>query len=263
MAPGRATTAPEGVGLMDAGYFERMLALEETHWWHATRRELIVDQIGRAYRGRADLRLLDVGAGTGRVLEELRRLGGATGLDLDDDALRFCRRRGLDAAIKANLLALPFPTGTFDVAVALDVLEHIEDHVGALREIARSLRPGGRLYIFVPAYPWLWSLQDEVSHHVRRYTAPTLRAAVLAGGFEIEKLSYFNAFLLPAIVLGRLWLRVQRRYQEIADENALHPGWSNGLLRRVFGLEVPILRHVSLPLGGSVLCVARKLESGS
>ncbi|HXM55802.1 MAG TPA: methyltransferase domain-containing protein [Candidatus Dormibacteraeota bacterium] len=258
MATERAAAAPEGVGLMDAGYFERMHALEETHWWHATRRALIVDLVGRAYPDRSDLRLLDVGAGTGRVLEELRRMGTATGLDLDDDALRFCRRRGLDAAIKANLLALPFAGETFDVAIALDVLEHIEDHVGALREVRRSLRPGGRLFIFVPAYPWLWSLQDEVSHHVRRYTARTLRTAVRDAGFEIEKLSHFNVFLLPVIVLGRLWLRVQRRYQEIADENALHPGWSNGPLRRVFGLELPIVRRVNLPAGASLLCVARK-----
>ena len=260
MATQRANAGPEGVGLMDAGYFERMYALEETHWWHATRRRLIVSLVDRAYGGRTGLRLLDVGAGTGRVLEELRKLGSTTGLDLDDDALRFCRRRGLDTAIKANLLALPFPAATFDVALALDVMEHIEDHVGAMREVARCLRPGGRLFIFVPAHPWLWSLQDEVSHHVRRYTARTLREAVLAAGYEIEQLGYFNTFLMPAVVLGRLWLRVQRRYQEIADENSLHPGWANGLLRRIFGLEVPIVRRVSMPMGASLLCVARKPE---
>jgi SAM-dependent methyltransferase len=250
-------SSPAGIGLMDAGYFARMYAIEETHWWHVARRELIVALLDRAYGGRSDLRLLDVGTGTGRVLEELRRFGATTGLDLDDDALRFCRQRGMDGALKANLLALPFADGTFDAAIALDVLEHIEDHVSALREIARSLRPGGRLFIFVPAHQWLWSLQDEISHHVRRYTARTLREAVLAGGYEIEQLSYFNTFLMPAVVLGRLWLRVQRRYREIADESALHPSWSNGLLRRIFCLEVPILRRMDMPNGASLLCVAR------
>lgn len=250
--------APTGVGLMDAGYFERMYAIEETHWWHVARRRLVLDLIARAFPGRTDLRLLDVGTGTGRMLEEFSRFGTATGLDLDDDALRFCRRRSVPfGLLKANLLALPFPDGAFDAVVALDVIEHIEDHVGALREVARTLLPGGRVFIFVPAHQWLWSLQDEISHHVRRYTAPTLRAAVDASGLEIERLSYFNTFLMPAVVLGRLWLKVQLRHREISDESALHPAWSNGLLRRIFCLEVPILRRLDLPTGASLVCVAR------
>jgi SAM-dependent methyltransferase len=242
---------------MNAGCLDRMYAIEETHWWHVARRRLIVDLIDRAYLGRSDLRLVDVGMGTGRLLKELRRFGIATGLDLDDDALRLCRKRGVVGAIKADLLALPFRNATFDAVIALDVLEHIEDHVGALRELARSLRPGGRLFIFVPAHQWLWSLQDDISHHVRRYTARTLRDAVIAGGCEIERLSYFNAFLMPAVVLGRLWLRIKLRYRDIRDESALHPAWSNGLLTRTFCAETRLIRHIDLPTGASLLCVAR------
>jgi SAM-dependent methyltransferase len=245
---------------MDAGYFERMRAIEETHWWHVARRRLIVDLVTRAFPGRTDLRLLDVGTGTGRVLEELRRFGTAIGLDLDDDALRFCRERDSNHAVKANLLALPFPEDAFDAVVALDVLEHIDDHEAALREMGSALAPGGRLFIFVPAHPWLWSLQDEVSHHARRYTAGTLRRAVLSCGYRIERLSYFNTFLMPAVVLGRWWLKLRQRYEEIADESALHPAWSNSILSRIFCAEVPIIRRLDMPTGASLLCVARLTE---
>jgi SAM-dependent methyltransferase len=242
---------------METDYFERLYGLEEAHWWHATRRRLVLDQLGRAYRDRGGLRLLDVGCGTGRMLTELGRLGDAVGLDLSDEALRFCRERGHDRVLKADLTGLPFDDDAFDVVTALDVLEHIEDHVGALRECRRVLSPGGRMFMFVPAHQWLWSLQDEISHHKRRYTARTLRSAVEAAGLEVARLTYVNAFLLPVIVAGRLWLKVLLRFREVEDENSLHPGWSNGLLARIFGAEVPILRRTDLPVGASLLCVVR------
>jgi SAM-dependent methyltransferase len=242
---------------METDYFERLYGLEEAHWWHATRRRMVLDQVRRACAGRPGLRLLDVGCGTGRMLSELGAMGEAAGMDLSDEALRFCRERGHDRVLKADLLHLPFPDACFHVVTALDVLEHVEDHVGALRECARVMVPGGRLLIFVPAHRWLWSLQDEVSHHFRRYTARTLRSALLDAGMTVERLTYVNAFLLPVILAGRLWLRVLLRFRHVDDENLLHPGWSNGILGRVFGSEIGILRRTDLPVGASLLCVAR------
>jgi SAM-dependent methyltransferase len=241
---------------METDYFERLYGLEEAHWWHATRRRLVLDQIVRTAGAGRDLRILDVGCGTGRMLSELGRLGRATGLDLSDEALRFCRERGHRGVLKADVLRLPFDDDRFDVVTAMDVLEHIEDHVGALRECRRVLAPGGRMFIFVPAHRWLWSLQDEVSHHVRRYTARTLRDAVAGAGLTIERLSYANMLLLPVIVAGRLWLRVLLRFRTVDDENELHPGWSNSVLARIFGAEIPVLRRMDLPIGASILCVA-------
>jgi ubiquinone/menaquinone biosynthesis C-methylase UbiE len=241
---------------MDVDYFARLYALEEKHWWHSTRRRMVLAQLEDRYRGRQDLRLLDVGCGTGRMLSELGHFGAEAGLDLSDEALAFCRRRGLDCVLKSSVLQLPFPDATFDVVTALDVIEHVEDHVGALRECRRVLKPGGRIFIFVPAHRWLWSLQDEVSHHFRRYTSRTLREATYAAGYRIERLTYMNAFLLPAILLGRLWLRLLLRFKDVTDENQLHPKWSNGLLSRLFGSEIPLLKRMDLPIGASLLCVA-------
>lgn len=248
---------------MEQDYFERLYGLEEVHWWHATRRLMILDLLHRTYSDRTGLRLLDAGCGTGRLLSELGRLGTALGMDVSDEALRFCRERGEDRVLKASLAHLPFPDATFDLVSALDVLEHVEDHVRALLECRRVLRPGGRMFILVPAHRWLWSLQDEVSHHFRRYTARTLREPLLQAGYEVERLTYINALLLPVVALGRLWLKVLLRFREVEDENELHPGWSNGILRGIFSSEIPLLRRIDLPVGASLLCVARVPAHGA
>src|SRR4029077_11037019 len=195
---------------------------------------------------------------TGLMLQELKLLGNAEGVDISEEALQFCRKRGLVNVHNADLLKLPFADDHFDVVTALDVLEHLDDDTGALREFRRVLRPGGRIFIFAPAHRWLWSLQDEVSHHKRRYTARTLRGAVTAAGLEIERQSYVSAFLLPVIYLGRQWLKARRRFRVYSTENNLHPEWSNGILRSIFLFEIPVLRHADMPFGASLLCVARK-----
>jgi SAM-dependent methyltransferase len=192
------------------------------------------------------------------MLRQLERFGVAEGVDISDDALAFCRQRGLIRVHKGSLTEMPFADGSVDVVSVLDVLEHVEDQVAALREIRRVLKPGGRLFLFAPAHDWLWSLQDEVSHHVRRYTRRSLAAAALGAGLTIDRLTYVNLFLLPAIFLGRQALRVVRRFKEIDSENAIHPSWSNGILAGIFRSEIPILRRSNLPFGASLLLVAER-----
>ncbi len=243
---------------MDLHTYEILYRSEATHWWLAARRNIVLDSIRQSYPGRHDLHFLDAGCGTGLMLQELLPLGTAEGVDISDEALQFCRRRGLENVRNADLLDLPFAAERFDVVTALDVLEHLDDDAGALREFGRVLKPGGRVFVFAPAHRWLWSLQDEVSHHKRRYIARTLRDAVSRAGLVIERLTYVSTLLLPVIFLGRQWLKVRRRFREFDTENDLHPPWSNGILRSIFQLEIPILRHTDMPFGASLLCVARK-----
>ena len=243
---------------MDLHTYEILYRSEATHWWLAARRNMVLDSIRQSYPGRHDLHFLDAGCGTGLMLQELLPLGTAEGVDISDEALQFCRRRGLENVRNADLLDLPFAAERFDVVTALDVLEHLDDDAGALREFGRVLKPGGRVFVFAPAHRWLWSLQDEVSHHKRRYIARTLRDAVSRAGLVIERLTYVSTLLLPVIFLGRQWLKVRRRFREFDTENDLHPQWSNGILRSIFQLEIPILRHTDMPFGASLLCVARK-----
>jgi len=243
---------------LDLHTYEILYQVEETHWWHTARRNIVLDWIHQSYPGRSDLAILDAGCGTGLMLQQMQQLGHAEGVDISDEALDFCRKRGLANVQRADLLELPFAEGTFDLVTALDVLEHLDDDVGGLREMRRVLKPGGRLFIFAPAHKWLWSLQDEVSHHKRRYTARTLRETVRQSGLEIDRQSYVSMFLLPVIFLGRQWLKVRLKFRPAETENDLHPEWSNGILRRIFEAEIPMLRRMDVPVGASLLCVARK-----
>lgn len=243
---------------MDLHTYEILYRIEETHWWHSARRAIVLDWIRNRYAGRDDLVILDAGCGTGHLLQQLRTLGHAEGVDISDEALDFCRKRGLDNVRKADVNDLPFAGDTFDMVTALDVIEHLDDDVGALREFRRVLKPGGRAFIFVPAHRWLWSLQDEVSHHRRRYTDATLRAAIEGAGLTVERQSYVSTFLLPVIFLGRQWLKVTLRFRDVDTENDLHPAWANGILKRVFLSEIPILRRMNMPFGASLIAVGRK-----
>jgi len=243
---------------LDLHTYEILYQVEETHWWHTARRNMVLDWIHQSYPGRRDLAILDAGCGTGLMLQQMQHLGTTEGVDIADEALDFCRKRGLENVRRADLLQLPFAEGTFDVVTALDVLQHLDDDLGGLREMRRVLKPGGRLFIFAPAHRWLWSLQDEVSHHKRRYTARTLRELVRQSELQIERQSYVSMFLLPVIFLGRQWLKVRLKFRDADTENDLHPEWSNGILRRIFEAEIPMLRRMDMPVGASLLCIARK-----
>src|SRR3990172_3620343 len=101
--------------------------VEESHWWFAGRRRLILDQIARCHAGRGDLRALDLGCGTGIFLDSLARYGEAVGLDSSPDALDFCRERGLTRLVRADGALIPFGDEAFDLVTANDLIEHIED----------------------------------------------------------------------------------------------------------------------------------------
>jgi hypothetical protein len=121
-------------------------------------------------------------------------------------------------------------------------------------QVARLLKPGGSLIIFTPAFNFLWGLQDEVSHHVRRYSAKELRDKAQASGLVIAKLTYTNMFLFPLVWGGRLMLRLRGTPDLVISENDLHPRWSNGILRRIFSAERPLL-NTRLSFGVSLLCM--------
>lgn len=248
---------------MELKLYESTYKVEDSHWWFVGRRAVVFDQLARVLNGaggKARPRILDLGCGTGRNLVELRRLGDPVGLDMEARALSFSRRRGMPQLVQSRAETLPFRDASFDVVMALDLLEHLDDDVAGAREILRVLRPGGYLVAFVPAYQWLWGPQDDVSHHRRRYTPRAFAAVLRRGGFRIERLTHANLLLLPLITAGRVYLRLARR--RVETENTLHPGWSNAILRTIFLAERRLLRLGDLPLGVSLLGVAVRASRG-
>jgi SAM-dependent methyltransferase len=236
-----------------------MYEVEETHWWFVGRRRIIesfVEKICREVRDRTP-RILDVGCGTGANLELLRKYGDAEGVDVSPEALAFCRTRGLENVRQGEAERLPYEDGTFDLVTGLDVVEHLDDDVAGLSEMRRVLRPGGHALLFVPAFMFLWGVQDDVSHHRRRYTLSGLRRVVREAGFEVERATYANITFFAPILLGRAVMKVTGLRP--ASENNINVPALNGVLARVLGAESSLLRHMNFPFGVSALCVARKI----
>jgi SAM-dependent methyltransferase len=242
---------------LDLGLYDTIYKIEDSHWWFVGRRAIVFDQLRRVLHGTGVRpRILDLGCGTGRNIVTLQEFGDAVGLDLEERALELSWERGVRSLVQASAEALPFLDDSFDVVLALDLLEHLDDDLAGASEIARVLRPGAQLLVFAPAYRWLWGHQDVVSHHHRRYTPRSLAGVIESAGLRISRLTHANLLLLPLILGGRVWLRAARKH--VATENTLASGWSNGLLRRVFCAERYFLRKANLPLGVSLLCVATR-----
>ena len=235
-----------------------LFRVEQSHWWHIGRRKIIagfVEEICRQVTDRRP-RILDVGCGTGANLLMLSKYGEAEGVDVSEDAIAFCRERGLDKVRLGAGEELPYEDGTFDLVTALDVVEHMDDDLAGLGEMQRVLRPGGRVLLFVPTFMFLWGLQDEVSNHRRRYRLPELRRVLEKAGLEVERTTYANITLFAPILLIRKLMRLTGIRTE--SENSINVSALNGILGGVFGAESTILRYLNLPFGVSGLCVARK-----
>lgn len=238
-----------------------MREVEDTHWWYVGRRRIISSFVKRICdelraEGKADPHILDIGCGTGGNLEALSQFGEAEGVDISREALDFCRARGLANVREGAAETLPFADESFDLVTGLDVVEHLDDDVAGLREMRRVLSPGGRCLLFVPAFMFLWGVQDDVSHHRRRYTLGELKAKLQQAGLKIERASYANMTFFGPILFGRLFMRATGLRP--ASENNLNIGMLNGLLGRIFGAESWWLRRMNLPFGVSIICVARR-----
>lgn len=249
---------------MDRSLHQQFADIEWSHWWFCARRAILADVLGqRLDRAKSDgRRLLDVGCGAGAMIAVLERFGSVQGFDLSPESIEYCRNRfpASRFAVGAipDVLAQVEPV---DVACAFDVIEHIEDSVGALRAMRAALRPDGLLLCTVPAYQWLWGPHDDLNGHRRRYTATLLRKELEASGFRVDYLTYFNTLLLLPIAAVRLARQHILRREPSSDFVLPRPG-KNRLLTWLMAMERFPLRHTSLPAGVSLLAVATPAATG-
>ena len=190
--------------------------LEQTYWWYVARREIILDQLGQhpsasSQASPRQFRILDFGCGTGINLIAMEKFGDVYGVDISTKAIDFCKQRGLTNVLQINRNDLrdenPFGE-KFDLLTTFDVLEHIEDEQAKLQTLAHWIKPGGFLAVTVPAYKFLWSGEDFVSQHLRRYTASQLKILLQRSGYQIHKLTYFNTLLFPSQAIAIFWKRL-------------------------------------------------------
>lgn len=236
-----------------------MRELEDHYWWFVARRRVALALLDDA--GLTKPRLLDGGCGAGALLAELAQRGRAVGVDVSASAIALTRERGLEPIVQADLERLPLAAGAFDVVMLLDVLEHVRDDQQALNEAARVLRPGGLAIITLPALGFLWSAHDEALGHYRRYQPSRVRQMIADAGLAATRVSFGLFFFFPVAVVLRSWQRLVHRRRGGPPQTGIIrvPRWLNRLLVRFMDLENAILRRVNLPIGVSLVVVARKL----
>ena len=231
-----------------------MRTLENTHWWFKGRKYLLRDLIRKL--ALHDALILDAGCGTGFAREELGSGGMVVGLDASIEAL------SLTTSIKeskcaAQIEQAPFQNDTFDLITALDLLEHLIDDVRALQELHRICKPGGHLFVTVPANQKLWSQHDKVLGHRRRYSIEELCDKVRKAGFTVCRSSYYVSAVYPLAAAYRSLCRKSGRQNENSDLAAV-PKPVNSLLAALMRLESKLVWSSGLSFGLTAILLARK-----
>ncbi|MDQ1266801.1 MAG: hypothetical protein QG635_1954 [Bacteroidota bacterium] len=233
--------------------------LEDTYWWFLARNEIIgkiIEKITSLEKGE---QILDAGCGTGGFSKYLSKKYDVICLDFSETALDYCRRRGLTKLYKTTISEFPKEQFNIKAVTMFDVVEHVDDDAGFLRQAYNALPEGGWIISTVPAYMWLWSRHDDVHQHKRRYTISGFRNLVENGGFKIEYSSYFNFFLfLPAVLKRFLDDKLHKEKKNESPVDEVSP-FVNRLFKAVFTFEKFFLPALKFPFGLSIALVARKI----
>jgi dTDP-4-dehydrorhamnose reductase len=245
---------------MERSFYKNYFEVEKEHWLMKVRRMIVKDALSRYIdRKPKTVKVLDFGCGSGIFVQELAEARyHSYGIDISEEAIKFGRLQGRKNLEVLDSHKVNYPDNTFDAIVTLDVLEHLEDEEWALKEMERILKPDGVLVVMVPAYKFLWGVQDEVAHHYRRYTrSHLLKKIQTATTLHTVRATYFNTFLFPPIALVRLISRLlglKKRHSDFDLNNA----FLNKIFFSVFNTERKLLKHTKLPFGVSILAVFKK-----
>jgi SAM-dependent methyltransferase len=240
---------------------------EDNHWWFAGRTWSLLNMIDRLVAPDGRKRVLDVGCGAGNMFHHLDRYGPVVGVDNNPKPLAVAVERGYEVR-QGTAEELPLDAESFDLVSLLDTIEHCEDDAAVLRECHRVCAPGGHLVITVPAFMWLWSHNDVLNAHRRRYTARELRQKLHGTGFRVRRITYNNfALFAPAAALILLRRGAGQKpelgsphFDDQSYQVEMEPvsPLLNTLLKGVTWGEAQFLRWLSLPLGTSIICIAEK-----
>lgn len=242
----------------------------KTHWWNVGRYSIIPSFVIREVKKiKLDephkLCLLDIGTGDGEMLLRLSDHFTVFGIDSNKKAIQLAQKKNL-VVLRGNARRLPYYKEPFDVITAFDLLEYIPDDIKTLRHWRSRLKEKGLLFLSVPAHQWMWGVDDIIAGHQRRYSSQELKEKLLASGFQIRKMTYFNFWCFPFVAIVKLWKRFRLNLDKVSDEElfanfGFHIGnhaFLNSLLTRGFSSEALLIRHLSLPFGVSLIVCAQK-----
>jgi ubiquinone/menaquinone biosynthesis C-methylase UbiE len=247
---------------MEKEEYNIMHHFERTYWWFLGKRFLVRTMIKRLVieEGSRGPVFLDIGCGTGMIMELLRSFGSVFGIEVSQEALQFLKQHQLKGLAQADAnQSIPFKNNTFFAITCMDVLEHLEDDLAVLKEAFRVCKPGGYMIITVPAFDLLWSPHDIALHHKRRYTKKQLLNRIKGLHWEMIKCSYYNTVLfLPILFVRKLRNQLTTTTDARSDFYVNLPPWLNRMLSWVLLSEIRFLRHFDLPVGVSLLLILRK-----
>ena len=241
---------------------------EDSHWWFASRTRALNTVMEPCLPKHPHFQLLDVGCGAGNMIHHLSRYGQVKGLEIDERPVKIAHERGYDVQQFDATQPMPFADATFDAVTALDVIEHNEDDMAILADSFRILKPGGHIIITVPAFMWLWTHNDDLNAHVRRYTAGELREKLQETGFIVNRISYNNFFVFPLAAAVLLLRRVVGSKQELGSHHVSEEEYQvemeptsppvNAVLMAVGKIEAGLIQRLDLPVGTSLIAIAQK-----
>jgi len=239
--------------------YEKMYHLENYYWWFQGRIRIIFNLLKKfnVLEG-GDKIVLDAGCGTGLILDALIGKCKPFGIDFSKKALGYCKQRGLENLVLGDVANLPFKDGSCDVAMGLDLVEHIENDGALMEEYYRVLKSSGTLIMTVPAHPFLWSEHDEALSHYRRYSYSSFRALIEKHGFKPIKLSYAITFTYFPIIIFRKLQPFFKKSSSPRTHLIKLPKIINAALIGLLRIEAFLLKFVNFPVGVSLVCIAKK-----
>ena len=241
---------------MEKYIYQELYELENKHWWFVSKKNIVIGFIKKYLHVSKENKILDVGCGSGLMLNDLTGFGTVCGMDSSDEAIKFSKLV-FNGEVKEGYIPgrIPYPEKHFDLILALDVLEHLEDDVKSIDDIKAHLNDNGICIITVPAYMFLWSYHDKVHEHKRRYTSKELYQKLRAAGFNILKLSYYNTLLFLPILLLRTVNKIFKR--ESGSDAKMPNRYLNYMLQKVFTFECSLLKFFNMGFGVSIIAVVK------
>lgn len=232
--------------------------VEKDHWWFTGRRWLFKKEIENLTLA-TTAQALEVGTSTGNNFRILREMSFASiqGLELNEGAIEFCRRKGIENVEKGDICNIPYSDNSFDFIMATDIIEHVDDDNLALSELYRVLRPSGYILLTVPTFQSLWGMQDDIAHHRRRYRMKQLLAIAQRAKFDVVRKYYFNFILFLPIFITRQFLR-RWPPKDLESENDLNSPFINTVFKLIFKIDLYLAPLLAPPFGVSALLILKK-----
>jgi SAM-dependent methyltransferase len=235
---------------------------EQQHFWFRGFTRFVTPLIDAAVAGVARPEILDCGCGTGANMKRLSQYGRVAGFDLSHHGLLFAHSYDQRRLVRASVTDIPFASASFDLVTCFDVFSTLDDAMedAALAEMHRILRPGGAAIVNTAALPFLRGQHAVFASEVRRLTRTQLRASLERAGFRIARLTYTNFSLLPLMVPVRVAQRLigLSTPEETGADISTPPAPVNAALSALVAAEAFALKFVNMPLGSSLLALARK-----